>query len=167
MTVGAHQITFSRTVAAAHRLQHDPGKCSRIHGHGFTFNVAVSTDALDADLMIVHFDRVKEIIDQFDHRLLLEEGDPLAHMLEFKLHGRGVGGDVYPVEGQGEWIVVLPAAPTSEFLAHYVAEQILAIIPQGDDGATPLARTYVEVLVTVQETANLAATANAMWTRAR
>ncbi len=63
---------------AAHVLPHHPGKCSRLHGHSYRFDVAVrgelSTDGA-ATGMVVDFDALSAIVrpnvvDRLDHASL-------------------------------------------------------------------------------------------------
>jgi 6-pyruvoyltetrahydropterin/6-carboxytetrahydropterin synthase len=95
-----------------HRLLNNAGKCRFIHGHNGKAVVTVETETLDALGMVVDFSRLKAEIgkwidDALDHRLLLNEADPIIPELR----------------RQGEPFVTLNANPTAETIARLIFER--------------------------------------------
>lgn len=134
------KVIFHREFSAAHRLQDDPSPCVRIHGHNYVVDVEIETNA--EGTMVVPHSVVKHSIDQFDHRLILEENDPF-------LWGTP---DVAAHIG----VVRVPGAPTTEFLAQYLAEEIAneAQAWRRDQNQDP---GFIDVTVTLRETKSISA----------
>jgi len=73
-------VTVSTTFAAAHRLPHYEGKCSRLHGHTYTLEVTVEgvpQESGPAAGMVMDFAELKKkvneiVVCQLDHQLLNE-----------------------------------------------------------------------------------------------
>jgi len=61
-------LTFERAFDAAHFLPGHKGKCRHLHGH--TWRVIIQIDAQPRGDMIVDFNDLKAIVDEFDHRIL-------------------------------------------------------------------------------------------------
>lgn len=99
-------VQFKRCFQAAHRLSEYEGKCSRIHGHNFYVEVEIAVDHLGEDGFVVEWDHIRTVIDRFDHRLILRDGDPYANALP------------------AEWVYAVPSDPTTEFMAGYLATEI-------------------------------------------
>jgi len=134
-------VEFAREFQAAHRLPPPyEGKCSRIHGHNFRVELAIETDQLDPRGFVIEFQYVKDLIDQFDHRLILAEGDPWI--------------DAFT--GPTDWIVQVPYAPTTENMAKYLAMLLTTIVLLRNTNAQE-----VSVQVIVRETASISARAYA------
>ena len=117
-------------ISSGHRILHHDGKCSRPHGHNYEISVSVTGELTDEGWVADKGD-VTDIIDRWDHRFLLEEGDPLIEAFEDA--------------GDGDAVVVLDAAPTAEVMAVILEEHLLAELPE----------TVTEVAVDVSETAEL------------
>jgi len=117
-------------ISSGHRILHHDGKCSRPHGHNYEISVSVTGELTDEGWVADKGD-VTDIIDRWDHRFLLEDGDPLIEAFEDA--------------GDGDAVVVLDAAPTAEVMAVILEEQLLAELPE----------TVTEVAVDVSETAEL------------
>jgi 6-pyruvoyltetrahydropterin/6-carboxytetrahydropterin synthase len=95
-----------------HRLLNYAGKCRFLHGHNGKAVVTVETESLDALGMVIDFSVLKAEIgkwidDSLDHRLLLNEADPIIPELR----------------RQGEPFVTLNANPTAETIARLIYEQ--------------------------------------------
>lgn len=103
-----HSIKFNRTFSAAHRLNNYQGACHRIHGHNYRVEVTIASPHLVPPGFIVDFGVVKNIIDAFDHHLILCKDDPLAPIL-MKV---------------GELFVTVDVEPTTESLADLLAAEI-------------------------------------------
>lgn len=67
-------IARSFTFEAAHTLSWHKGKCARLHGHSYRFEIEIAGD-LDDHSIIVDFDALvpfvtAHVLDIYDHRLL-------------------------------------------------------------------------------------------------
>jgi len=69
------------TIPIGHRLSKHKGRCASIHGHNFTILVGLRHFELNKNDMIIDFSalkgRVNEVIDQYDHALLVNQKDAL------------------------------------------------------------------------------------------
>jgi 6-pyruvoyltetrahydropterin/6-carboxytetrahydropterin synthase len=120
-------------ISAGHRILHHSGKCSRPHGHNYQITVEI-TGALSEEGWVVDKGDVTEVIDQWDHRFLVEEGDPLVNAFE--------------ASGDDDALVVLDYPPTAEVMAVLLEEKMLSTFPD----------TVTDVSVSVRETGELCAT---------
>ena len=107
-------FTISRqfTFCYAHRLRSHSGKCANLHGHNGTVKIELRNDQLNPQGMVADFIDVKNSIGNWieatlDHRLILEEHDPLIEILQ----------------QYGEQVLALPVEPTAENLARLIYEQ--------------------------------------------
>lgn len=119
-------------ISSGHRIQHHEGKCSRPHGHNYEISVKV-TGELTEEGWIVDKGDVTSIIDEWDHRFLLEAGDPLV--------------DAFERAGDGDAVVVLDHPPTAEVMAVVLEARMLEAFPE----------TVSDVSVEVAETNELCA----------
>jgi len=117
-------------VSAGHRILHHNGKCSRPHGHNYEISVSVSGE-LTQEGWVVDKGDVTDIIDEWDHMFLLQEGDPLIEAFE--------------AAGDGDAVIVLEAPPTAEVMAVVLERKLLDALPD----------TVTEVSADVSETAEL------------
>lgn len=83
---------------------------------------------------IVDKGEVTSIIDEWDHRFLVEDGDPLIEAFE--------------ASGEGDSLVVLDHPPTAEVMAVLLEQRMLEAFPE----------TVSDVSVSVAETGELCAT---------
>ncbi|HEX9969730.1 MAG TPA: 6-carboxytetrahydropterin synthase QueD [Acidimicrobiales bacterium] len=80
------RITRSFDFEAAHELPWHPGKCRRLHGHNYRFEVTVE-GPLDERGVVLDFDDLKavvkaEVVDRYDHRYLNDFFDnPTAELV--------------------------------------------------------------------------------------
>jgi len=119
-------------ISAGHRLLHHDGKCSRPHGHNYEITVEV-TGSLTEDGWVVDKGDITSIISRWDHRFLLESGDPLVEAFE--------------QSGDEDGIVVLEHPPTAEVMGVILERELLEEFPD----------TVSEVSVQVRETSELCA----------
>lgn len=102
-----------------HRVARHESKCRHLHGHRYRLTVEVEGEVKDDDSpehgMVIDFGRVKDALnvihDEWDHRFLIGEDDPLY-------------GEIERFPG----VVVLPLQPTAENLAaiaHVVLSKLL------------------------------------------
>ena len=107
-------FTVSRqfTFCYGHRLLNHPGKCANLHGHNGTVKIELQNNQLNPQGMVIDFIDMKNSIgkwieENLDHRLILEERDPLVTVLR----------------KHGEPVLTLPVEPTVENLAQFIYEQ--------------------------------------------
>lgn len=118
-------------ISAGHRILHHDGKCSRPHGHNYEISIAV-TGTLTEEGWIVDKSEITEVVSNWDHRFLVEQGDPLI--------------DAFEASGDSDAVVVLDHPPTAEVMGHLLEQQLEATLPD----------TVSSVAVEVRETSELA-----------
>lgn len=121
-------LTVEHTTSTAHRLPHYDGVCNRVHGHNIRWEVEMSVDVPDEDhQMALDFKDVTEVLDEYDHAILLSKDDfAIDKMLEFlphgrKEHARDILEDLF---GKVEWF---ENDPTCEHVSQVVAERLREI----------------------------------------
>jgi 6-pyruvoyltetrahydropterin/6-carboxytetrahydropterin synthase len=117
-------------ISSGHRILHHDGKCSRPHGHNYEITVKV-TGELAEEGWVVDKGEITSIISDWDHRFLLEAGDPLIEAFE--------------ASGDGDAVVVLDHPPTAELMSILLEERLLGSLPD----------TVSDVAVQVRETQEL------------
>ncbi|MFC7070689.1 6-pyruvoyl trahydropterin synthase family protein [Halobaculum lipolyticum] len=101
-------------ISAGHRLLRHDGKCSRPHGHNYEVTVSVAGD-LGPEGWVVDKGDVTAVIDEWDHRFLVESGDPLVEGFE--------------ASGDADALVVLDAPPTAEVMSVVLEEKLTERLP--------------------------------------
>ena len=83
-------LHFERTIDSSHQIPNHPGKCARLHGHTYRFQVWISGPVDPETGMVVDFYDVKRAIDAWDHRHLNDEVDfvPTAELLAAEMRRR-------------------------------------------------------------------------------
>lgn len=119
-------------ISAGHRLMHHDGKCSRPHGHNYEITVAVRGSLTDSG-WVVDKGTVTAVIEEWDHRFLLEQGDPLV--------------DAFEQIGDGDCVIVLEHPPTAEVMGVVLERRLSETLPE----------TVTAVAVEVRETNELCA----------
>jgi len=117
-------------ISAGHRIQHHDGKCSRPHGHNYEIAVKVVGDLREEGWVVDKGD-ITAVLAEWDHRFLLEEGDPLVEAFE--------------ESGDGDAVVVLDAPPTAEVMSAVLERRLASELPD----------SVAEVAVQVSETPEL------------
>jgi 6-pyruvoyltetrahydropterin/6-carboxytetrahydropterin synthase len=117
-------------ISSGHRIQHHDGKCSRPHGHNYEITVKVVGELREEGWVVDKGD-ITSIISEWDHRFLLESGDPLV--------------DAFEESGDGDAVVVLDAPPTAEVMSAVLERRLANQLPD----------TVSEIGVQVSETAEL------------
>jgi 6-pyruvoyltetrahydropterin/6-carboxytetrahydropterin synthase len=120
-------------ISTGHRILHHDGKCSRPHGHNYEVSVEIRGE-LTEEGWVVDKGEVTGIIDEWDHRFLVEDGDPLI--------------EAFQASGDEGALVVIDHPPTAEVMAVLLEEQMLERFPD----------TVSDVSVEVAETGELCAT---------
>ena len=119
-------------ISTGHRIRHHDGKCARPHGHNYEISVAV-TGELTAEGWVVDKGDITQVIGEWDHRFLVERGDPLVEAFE--------------ESGDGDALVVLEYPPTAEVMSVVLERRLEDRLPD----------TVSEVAVEVAETGELCA----------
>ncbi|MFC7136978.1 6-pyruvoyl trahydropterin synthase family protein [Halobaculum litoreum] len=119
-------------ISAGHRLLRHDGKCSRPHGHNYEVTVRIAGE-LGPEGWVVDKGAVTAVIDEWDHRFLVEAGDPLV--------------EGFAASGDEDALVVLDAPPTAEVMSVVLEEKLAARLPD----------RVSAVSVTVAETSELCA----------
>ncbi|MCU4719416.1 6-pyruvoyl trahydropterin synthase family protein [Halapricum hydrolyticum] len=101
-------------ISTGHRIQDHSGKCSRPHGHNYEFVVEVTGNLTEQGWVVDKGD-ITEIIYDWDHRFLLERGDPLIEAFE--------------QSGDGNAVIVLEHPPTAEVMSLKLEEKMLEAFP--------------------------------------
>ncbi len=120
-------------ISTGHRILHHDGKCARPHGHNYEITVEV-TGQLSEEGWVVDKGEVTDVIDDWDHRFLVQKEDPLIEAFEDS--------------GDADALVVLEHPPTAEVMAVLLEDRMLEEFPDN----------VSDVSVTVRETGELCAT---------
>ena len=117
--------------SAAHFITYNGDTCERLHGHNYHVAAEVY-GPLDENQYVVDFILVRDIlqslVDELDHRMLLPTGHPTIRVVE-------QAEEVEVSHAKRRWLfprgdcVLLPVAnTTSELLAQYLGERLLAAL---------------------------------------
>lgn len=114
-----YKLKTKASFDSAHFLKDYEGKCSNIHGHRWTVEIDVGSEALESDTqnrgMVVDFSNLKkdlkEIADYFDHSLIMETGS-LKQATEDALLAENLR------------IVKVDFRPTAENFAKYIYDEM-------------------------------------------
>lgn len=98
---------------AAHRQYGDPSKCGYLHGHNWAVDIYVDSDTILPVGYIIDFKDLKEVVDEYDHKVLLRKDDPLADILE----------------QAGQKVMRLELNPTCECMSLILIKAIAKVIP--------------------------------------
>lgn len=105
---------------AAHCLPNHPGACKNLHGHSYELHVGVTAEVLDDQGMVMDFGDLKqivqhEILNEFDHSLVLKKDSLLAHTL--------INSD--------QKLILLENDPTAENMVELFANRLMSTLPAG------------------------------------
>ena len=133
-------VTRKFEIDAGHRLMQHKGKCKNYHGHRYVIEPQIACPTLESHGMIVDFACVKSLLgmwldENWDHGMILQEGDPLIG----KLENIDAGMKVY----------VMPEPPTVEHLVRLFAQNAQRLFK-----TTPGMTTLEVVHVRMYETPN-------------
>lgn len=100
-------------IHTGHRVYGHNGKCQHLHGHSYIIHFFCSAGNLNNLGMVIDFSIIKSTLcqwldDNYDHRMLIWENDPLANEL-IKLD---------------DSVQITPYNPTAENIAHYLLTEI-------------------------------------------
>ena len=93
---------------AAHRQLGDPGKCSFLHGHNWVVEFVLEGNVTNKVGYLIDFKDLKDMVERYDHRVLLIEDDLLATVLE----------------EQQQRVYRLPLNPTCENIAKLLLDEV-------------------------------------------
>lgn len=104
-------IHVIHTTDTGHRIVGHKGKCSRLHGHTYKYELWMYGPVRPPGF-VADFGDAKDIIDEWDHRILLWNNDPIAV--------------TYVTPGDEKIVGVLrvPFNPTAENMARHLAERL-------------------------------------------
>ena len=119
-------------ISAGHRILHHDGKCSRPHGHNYAISVAVIGTLTEKGWVVDKGD-ITNVLFDWDHRFLVERGDPLIEAFE--------------ASGDSDATIVLDQPPTAEVMGLVLERRLEDALPD----------TVSDVVVEVRETGELAA----------
>lgn len=117
-------------ISAGHRIRHHDGKCSRPHGHNYEITVKVVGEIREEGWVVDKGD-ITAVLSEWDHKFLLEAGDPLVEAFE--------------ESGDGDAVVVIDAPPTAEVMSVVLERRLVEELPD----------TVSQVCVQVSETQEL------------
>lgn len=87
-----------------------------VHGHNYFVTFKISTNKMNEDFMVMDFKKVKKIIheemDQYDHSLILKEGDALIDFYKSEYSKRDI--DINKTR-----LFIWEQAPTAEYMSYY------------------------------------------------
>ncbi len=106
----SQEIHLEMTFDAGHRIFGHKGKCARLHGHTYRVEIWCQGEVRDPGF-VVDFGDIKDLVNEWDHRFLLWENDPI-----FLVNNEALD------EGYG--IVRLPFNPTAENMAMDLCQRI-------------------------------------------
>lgn len=67
---------------ASHRLLHYEGKCRNLHGHRWRVEVWLAGEIDARTGILVDFNVIRELVERFDHQVILNRKDPMVACLE-------------------------------------------------------------------------------------
>lgn len=105
------QVTQNIEFCYGHRLLNYAGKCRHLHGHNGRAVIVLEAESLDDRGMLVDFSDIKASVrtwidDELDHRMILNEADPVIDYLK----------------SQGEPLKLISDNPTAENIAKLIYE---------------------------------------------
>jgi len=100
-------ITVTQSISMGHRLPTYDGVCSSLHSHNIRVDVGITTRAF-LDFKVVS-ERLRDILEPFDHAMVLHNTDPVINALR-----------TLP----GQRLVMLSVEPTTENLASYIYQEM-------------------------------------------
>ncbi len=127
-------------ISCGHRVVGHEGKCRHLHGHNYRVHFTCEADELDNVGRVIDFSDMKSKLcmwleENWDHKMLLWEHDPVANVLTDDKIKTGDGTTL------DDGIVLVPFNPTAENIAQHL---VLVVGPQQLKG-TGIKLTYCEV----------------------
>lgn len=111
--IGTFQVSTTVETCTGHRLEDYDGKCAHPHGHNYKWEVVIFVPSLQSNGIAVDFGELKaavnEILEPFDHAMVLRHDDTLIPFLKREKNR----------------LVVFPQNPTAEWFARYLCDKIV------------------------------------------
>ncbi len=115
-------------ISCGHRVHGHESACAKLHGHNYRihFTVEASDGELDDIGRVLDFSVIKSRLcqwleDNWDHKFLAWEHDPIMNQLHQLVTGRMPLADSLLVQQSIVWV---PFNPTAENMAQYLCEEI-------------------------------------------
>ena len=105
-----YKLKLEHHFDAAHKLENYEGACANLHGHRWNVIIEIETEEL-LNGMIIDFKEVKGIINEFDHKTILQEKDNNTNLINTLI-------------SEGLQLVVVKFNPTAENLSKVIKERI-------------------------------------------
>ena len=124
-----HEISLTHTIDTGHRIvghEGGNGKCARLHGHTYRYEITVASPSLLPIGFVVDFGAVKKALDEWDHKTVLWEEDRLFVLAE----NDETGGH----QDEHYGVVRVPFNPTAENMARYWAGRLLLDLQKAHAG---------------------------------
>lgn len=118
-----HEISLTHYTDTGHRIvghENGKGKCARLHGHTYRWEIAIASPSLLPVGFVMDFATIKKTLDNWDHRTLLWVDDPFYSMLNSIAPWTTVTRS-----DLDDWFVGVPFNPTAENMARYMAGVLL------------------------------------------
>lgn len=113
---GHSEISLEMTFDAGHRIVGHKGKCARLHGHTYKAHIMVGGEVENPGF-VVDFGDLKDLVNVWDHRLLLWNLDPLVESPAYDPFWKDAGA------------LLLPFNPTAELMAADLCNRIYNAFP--------------------------------------
>lgn len=109
-----------------HRVHNHESKCANLHGHNGRVHFTIEAEELDSVGRVMDFSVIKTKLctwleDNWDHKFLAWEDDPIMKAVYFPLAGSATYEEVKGVEDS---IILVPFNPTAENMAKHLVEVI-------------------------------------------
>ena len=112
-----------------------------VHGHNYNITFEVSTNKMNEDFMVMDFKKIKKIIheemDQYDHSLILKDGDALIEFYKEQYAKRNV--DINKTR-----LFIWKQAPAAEYMSYYWYNRFKELFTQAGIELTKLSITVEE-----------------------
>lgn len=119
-------------ISCGHRVVGHEGKCRHLHGHNYRIHFTCQAEGLDDVGRVIDFSDMKSklcmwVEEQWDHKFLAWNKDPILSWMHMMHYGQNVGSDLGKEEKQirddiAEAIVFVPFNPTAENMAKFLVE---------------------------------------------
>ena len=107
------KLNYKYHFDSAHRLEEYKGKCFSIHGHFWSVEIEIeipNSEVVGKD-MIIDFSNLKEIINDYDHKLILKNCYQNEKLIKL-------------CEEENLALKIIPLTPTAENLSKLIYEDI-------------------------------------------
>jgi len=98
--MGNYLVEKKFTIPVGHRLSKHLGRCQNFHGHNLLILLGISSKTLNHNDMVIDFYDLKvmvnEVLDEWDHTLLVNKNDPIANDSKYRDNFRIIAFDFDP-----------------------------------------------------------------------